>query len=170
MNAQRNIFSAIVLLAGSGMAHAAGAAATAQVDGLSEAPAYPGVAVMEEVIVTANADDFPIMDFLVARLRELPPIEIVTVTGKYPEGLQTEDVAVSARPLSERLPPAIRVYQASPPSLEFAGPVEFALADNAAVSVAWELDAGLIEIAGQDFLPTLPDLDADSDEERILRF
>lgn len=170
MNAQRNIFSAIVLLAGSGMAHAAGAAASAEPESLTEAQAYPGVAVMEEVIVTASADDFPTIEFLTARLRELPPVEIVTATAKYPEDLPTEDAAATQWPLLERLAPVVRVYRASPPSFEIAGPAEFAVADNAAVTVAWELITASIETADQSYLPQLPNFAADSSKERILRF
>ena len=170
MNAQRNIFSAIVLLAGSGLAHAAGAAASEDAASLSEAQAYAGVAVMEEVIVTASRDDFPTIEFLTARLQELPPIEIVTATAKYPEDLQTEDVAATQWPRLERVPPVVRVYQASPPSFEIAGPAEFTIADDVTVTVAWELAPASIEIAGQELVPQLPNLDADSSEERILRF
>ena len=170
MNAQRNTFSAIVLLAGSGLAHAAGTAASAEADSLSEAQAYTGVAVMEEVIVTANRDDFPTIEFLTARLQELPPIEIVTATAKYPEDLQTEDVAATQLPRLERVPPVFRVYQDSPPSFEIAGPAEVTVADNAAVTITWELDTAAIEVAKQELQPQLPNLDADSSEERILRF
>lgn len=170
MNAQRNIFSAIVLLAGSGLAHAAGAAASAEADSLSEAQAYPGVAVMEEVIVTASRDDFPTIEFLRARLQELPPIEIVTATAKYPEDLQTEDVAATQWPRPERVPPEIRVYQASPPSFEIAGPAEFTIVDDAAVTVAWELDTATIKFAEQELVPQLPNFDSPSSEARTLRF
>ena len=170
MNAQRTFFSAIVLLAGSGMAQAAGAAAATDSESLTEAQAYPGVALMEEVIVTASPDDFPTMDFIRARLRELPPIEIVTVTAKYPEALQAEDLAATRWQEPERLPPVLRVYRASPPSLDIAGPVEFAVADAAAVTVPWEIDHASVAIVDQKFLPQLPDLDADSNDERVLRF
>lgn len=170
MNAQRNFFSAIVLLAGSGMAHAAGAAASAEPVNVTDAQASAGVAVMEEVIVKASPDDFPNVEFLMARLRELPPIEIVTVTAKYPADLQTEPVAATQWQGPERLPPMVRVYRASPPSFDVAGPVEFTVADAAAVTVAWELEPASVEIAEQEFLPQLPDLDADPDPERILRF
>ncbi len=170
MNAQRNFFSAIVLLAGSGMAHAAGAAASAEPANVTDAQENAGVAVMEEVIVTANPNDFPTMEFLMARLRELPPIEIVTVTAKYPADLQTDTVAATRWQGPERLPPVVRVYRASPPSFDAAGPVEFTVADAAAVTVAWELDPASIEMAEQEFLPELPDVDPDSDPGHILRF
>ena len=170
MNTQRNFFSAIVLLAGSGMVHAAGAAASAEPANVTDAQAHAGVAVMEEVIVTASPNDFPNVEFLMARLRELPPIEIVTVTAKYPADLQTEPVAATQWQGPERLPPEVRVYRASPPSFDVAGPVEFTVADAAAATIAWELDPGSIDIAEGEFLPRLPDLDADSDPEHILRF
>ena len=170
MNAQRNFFSAIALLAGSGMAHAAGAAASAEPANIADAQASAGAAVMEEVIVTASPNDFPTMEFLMARLRELPPIEIVTVTAKYPADLQTETVAATQWQEPERLPPVVRVYRASPPSFDAAGPVEFRVADTAAVTVAWELDPASVEMAEQEFVPKLPDLDADSDPAHILRF
>lgn len=170
MNAQRNFFSAIVLLAGSGVAHAAGAAASEKPANITDAQANASVAVMEEVIVTVSPDDFPTMEFLMARLRELPPIEVVTVTAKYPADLQTEPVAATQWQGPERLPPVVRVYRASPPSFDAAGPVDFSVADAAAVTVAWELDPASIEMAEQEFLPELPDLDADSAPGRILRF